>query len=365
MKQTQPRCFLELNSRALADNLRRVREMVPNSKVMAVIKANGYGHGMQLAAEALAAADEYAVTCMEDVERLKKWGMQKPVTLLSARFDAQDLGNFATQGIRPVVYDYEHLEAFAELKADANVNVWLKVDTGMGRLGFHADELFTVYRNLRSNQGVGSISLMTHLANADQPERKKNSEQFDAFQGILSRARELELEFEDISLLNSAGVVSFPEHGRDYVRPGMMLYGVSPTADQPSHQLGLTPVMNLKSTVISVRRMPAGSTIGYGSTYTLDADSRIAYVGCGYGDGYPRHAQNGTPVMVNGLIVPLVGRVSMDIIAVDVGELAICVGDTVELWGENNPVENVAAAAGTIAYELTCGVTSRVTRVIV
>lgn len=361
------RCYVQLNRAALRHNLARVRELAPNAQVMAVIKADGYGHGVQLVVEELEAADEFAVTTLEDAHVLRSQGINKPLTLLSAQCSADELASFAKQHIRPVIYDYEQLSELKALPVDAGLHVWLKVDTGMGRLGFSTDELPAVKARLDELRSIASVSLMTHLANADQVDAPANQEQFQRLANVLAVAekKDNDQNYQQLSVLNSAGIVSFSEQAADMVRPGLMLYGISPTQGMSAHELNLTPVMEFKSSVISVRRLPAGTSIGYGGTYILDSDSRVAYIGCGYGDGYPRHAPNGTTVLVNDFLVPLVGRVSMDMIAVDIGELPVQVGDSVTLWGENNPVEDIAAAAGTIAYELTCGITNRVIRELV
>jgi len=357
-----PRCYLEIDTSSFEHNLNRVREMVPDAAVMAVIKADAYGHGMELAAKCLIAADEFAVTCLEDLQRLHRFGIDKPVTLLSARFDKSDLEYFAKHLTRPVIHEYEHLQCLRSLPSGTNLQIWLKVDTGMGRLGFSVEELPNVYARIQEMPGVESLSLMTHLANADQPGLVANQAQFTLFNAVLKTAKQNGQEYRQVSVLNSAGVVAFDKQAFDVVRPGLMLYGISPQAGLSADKLGLRPVMEFKSSVISVRSLPSGSSIGYGGTYTLDMDSRIAYVACGYGDGYPRHAPSGTNVFINGFLVPLVGRVSMDMLAVDIGELPVQVGDTVTLWGKDNPIEDIAEAAGTIAYELTCGITQRVVR---
>ncbi len=361
----QPRCHIEINRAALSHNLNTVRKRVPSARVMAVIKADAYGHGMEIAAAELNDADEFAVTCRADAERLLEQGIVKPLTLLSARFDADDLRWFAVNNIRPVVYEYEQLRELRALSEDCSLNVWLKVDTGMGRLGFTPEELPGVYARIKEMTGVGEISLMTHLAHADQPLAIGNQQQFETFSHVQLLASQHHQDYAQVSVLNSAGVVAFSENAADFVRPGILLYGISPQTSLSAHKLGLKPVMSFKSQVISVRRLPAGTSIGYSGTYILDSDTRIAQVACGYGDGYPRHAPTGTNVSVNGFLVPLVGRVSMDMLAVDVGELPVQVGDSVTLWGDENPIEDVAAAAGTIAYELTCGITQRVLRVTV
>lgn len=363
LKTNKHRCYVEIDTAALTHNVERIRQFVPNSNIMAVIKADAYGHGMELVANHLCdLVDEFAVTSIEDVQRLHSVGIKKPLTLLSAQFTSSDLEWFAENRIRPVIYDYEQLDALKSIAPDTELDSWLKVDTGMGRLGFSADELPRVRDSLNQISGVRSVSLMTHLANADQPNLPLNDIQFSEFDSVIESAKGLDQSYQDISVLNSAGVIAFGDQARDYVRPGILLYGISPQIGLSSFKLNLKPVMQFKSSVISVRSMPAGTSIGYSGTYTLDHDSRIAYIACGYGDGYPRHAPSGTSVSVNGFLVPLVGRVSMDMLVVDIGELPVQVGDAVTLWGEENPIEDVAEAAGTIPYELTCSVTPRVVR---
>ncbi len=360
-----PRCYLQINTAALSHNLERIKQLVPSSKVMAVIKADAYGHGMEVAAEYLNGADEFAVTDTSDVKRLQHMGIEKPITLLSARFDAQDLRWFSQHQIRPVIYDYEQLNCLRALPTDTALPIWLKVDTGMGRLGFSVEELPTVYARVSELPGIASIGLMTHLANADDPQRPVNKAQFELYQKVINTAEDNKQWYREYSILNSAGIVAFADRARDVIRPGILLYGISPQPGLSAHALGLKAVMEFKSSVISVRRLPAGTSIGYGGTYTLDTDSRIAYVACGYGDGYPRNAATGTTVLINGFLVPLVGRVSMDMLAVDIAELPVVVGDRVTLWGEDNPIEDVAESANTIPYELTCGITQRVARFII
>jgi len=345
---------------AIKHNLQRVRELIPNTQVMAVIKADGYGHGMEVAAQALQDADEFAVTGLDDVVRLRGQGFDKPITMLSPVFSAEDLSQMAAQGVRPVIYDLDQLSMLSELNEDAKLDLWLKIDTGMGRLGVCIEDAHIVTARLLSHAGVNSVSLMTHLANADNPDHPGSYRQIKSF---LQFAKEVDCK--QVSLMNSAGILAFSDYAKDMVRPGVMLYGVSPQIGATAHSLKLRPAMTFKSVLISVKRLPVGSAIGYGGTYTLDSDSRIGVVSCGYADGYPRHAPSGTPVLVNGMYVPLIGRVSMDLITVDLGEVKADVGDVVVLWGEDNPIEGIAEKAGTIGYELLCGITPRVERVII
>jgi len=358
-KTNRPACVY-INREAYQHNVNRVRELTPNASVMAVIKADGYGHGMEVSADALEDADEFAVNSLDDVQRLREHGVKKKLTVLSASLTVEDLNQLSEMNVRPVFYDLAQLSLFEKINPDANLSIWLKVDTGMGRLGILPNELPSVYPRLLKIKGLSSVSMMTHLANADNINHPSNDEQIHLF----DKQSEL-FRFDQKSILNSAGIVNYSAKQADIVRPGIMLYGISPVLDKSADELGLKPVMTFKSRLISVKQLPAGSAIGYGSSYSLEVNSRIGVVACGYGDGYPRHAPNGTLVLVNGFYVPLVGRVSMDMLAVDLGELPAQVGDEVILWGEGNPVEGVAKAAGTIGYELCCGILPRVARVII
>ncbi|WP_113955771.1 alanine racemase [Arenicella xantha] len=349
-----------IDTAAYQHNLRVVKDLLPGARIMAIIKADGYGHGMELAADALQQADEFGVTCQDDAERLRAHGINKPLTLLSSRFTHDELSSFGAKRWRPVVYDLAQLDAFEQLPVSAALDIWLKIDTGMGRLGFSLAEAPEVLDRLRVNPGVQSISLMTHLANADCVDHPGNHYQFDRFDRF--RAKHT---FAQHSILNSAGCVGFPGQALDIVRPGLILYGVSPQSGEYASALPLKPVMTFKSALLSVRQVSAGTPIGYGSTYAVEQDTRIGIVAAGYGDGYPRHAPSGTPVFVNGTLVPLIGRVSMDLITIDLGQVEASVGDEVVLWGAENPVEIVAQNAETIAYELTCGITPRVERIII
>jgi alanine racemase len=359
-RQNNRATHVVIDRSAMQHNLFQVKKVAPHSKVMAVVKADGYGHSMEVAAQALDGADEFAVTCLDDVRRLRSQGFDKPITMLSATFNVDELNQMSAQGVRPVIFDLDQLAALSQINDSAKLDIWLKVDTGMGRLGLCIEDSHLIASRLLIQKGVNSVSAMTHLANADEPEHPSNQRQIKSF---LKFAQEY--PFTQLSLMNSAGTIAFSDQAQDIVRPGMILYGVSPQKGVSADCLNLRPAMTFKSELISVKRLPVGSPIGYGSGYTLDADSRIGVVSCGYADGYPRHAPSGTPVIINGMIVPLIGRVSMDLITVDLGAVSANVGDEVILWGQGNPVEDIADLAGTIAYELVCGITARVERVVI
>ncbi len=352
----QARATAQIDVAALRHNLSVVRKLVPKAAVMAVIKADGYGHGMELVAGALSSVDEFAVSSFTDVARLRAMGVSHKITTLSAQFDQLEVTQLDAQTVL-TVFDKSQVSALASSSLTRPLDVWLKVDTGMGRLGFLPNEVEAALDALRQQQSVRKVGVMTHLANADQPGAPRNLDQIHALEMLVKN-----LDFDAVSLLNSAGICSFADAAYDVVRPGLMLYGISPVVGTTATALNLKPVMTLTAKLLSVRDLPAGSQIGYGGLVTLERASRIAIVACGYGDGYPRHAVSGTRVVINGEMCSLIGRVSMDMIAVDLGETKAEVGDTAVLWGQGNPIEEVAAKADTIAYELTCGVTARVQR---
>lgn len=351
------RAWVEIDPAAMRHNLTVCKSMLPNTKIMAVIKANGYGHGMLEAAGALDAADEFAVTDLKDAVSLRDKGISKRLNLLSGIYTADDFVYMSKQDMVPVIYTEQHVRELRNCHAIEGLSVWLKVDTGMGRLGFSLDRAQSVYQELKACLGKGEVKLMTHLANADTPPKPENGEQISAIESFASAN-----EIDCLSILNSAGVCALSHAAHQIVRPGILMYGISPFADQTALELDLQPAMTFKARVISVKEMQAGQTIGYGGAYKLETDSRIAVISAGYADGYPRHALTGTPVLINGFIVPLVGRVSMDMIAVDIQDLPIEIDDIATLWGVDNPLEPIASLSGTIAYELTCSVTERVER---
>lgn len=366
MKNTRPTRAL-IDQTALRHNLQCVRAFTTNAslnaKVMAVVKADGYGHGMEVVAEALSAADEFAVNGFDDAIRLRAAGITQPITLFCDCLSTEHLNQLSGQQLRPTLFNLSQLDAFEGIAPSASLSVWLKVDTGMGRLGVLPDEFAGVLERLQKIPGVADISLMTHLANADDIEHPLNKQQLDLFAELSQQH-----SFKQLSILNSAGVIAYPQTQQNQtiehiVRPGVMLYGISPMLGKTAADHDLDAVMTLQSELISVKTLKAGSSIGYGSTVTLEKDTRIGVVACGYGDGYPRHAPSGTPVLLNGQTVKLLGRVSMDMICVDLDDVPAKAGDEVVLWGKGNPVELVAQAAGTIAYELICAVLPRVERI--
>jgi alanine racemase len=342
---------------ALRHNLRRVRQAAPNSRIWAVIKADAYGHGMQRVARSLDRTDGYAVARVEEGLRLRQAGFDKPILILGGCHTSDELTRAAQQGLELTLHHHHQLSLLDELSEETpSLTVWLKVDTGMHRLGFEPGLVAGIAERLSGHPRVGAVNLFTHLANADDPADGTTDLQISRFDAI---GRD---HCRDCSIANSAGILAFENAHRDWVRPGIMLYGVSPFVDGRAENDGLRPVMTLRSRVVAVKQAKRGDPIGYGGRYRCPEDMPIAVVAVGYGDGYPRHATDGTPVLVGGRRLPLIGRVSMDLITLDArGFPEVKVGEEAILWGQGLPAEEVAAHAGTIAYQLFCNVSSRVT----
>lgn len=348
-----------INTSALTHNLQRVRDEAPKSKVLAVIKANGYGHGMECAARALSDADALGVASLEEALQLRDAGIRMPIVLLEGMFEAAELSRIQLHQLQVVIhsqYQIDMLEAMASKNPHGiKLTVWLKIDTGMHRLGFEPQLVNQVLQQLQAIRVVNEIILMTHLANADDPADDTTRQQLLVLDKTVGQANLPQ------SIANSAGILGWPQTHVDFVRPGIMLYGVNPFIDGTGADYQLQPVMTLSSRLIAINNVRKGDKIGYGGTWKCPADMPVGVIAIGYGDGYPRHAKNGTPVLLNGKRVPMVGRVSMDMITVDLRtQPKAQIGDEVVLWGDGLPVEEVARHATTIAYELLCGVTQRV-----
>jgi alanine racemase len=352
---TRPaRALIDLD--ALGHNLRRVRQVAPSPRVIAIVKAEAYGHGLARAAGALDEADALGVASVEEGARLRDAGCRKPILLLEGFFSPDELEPISRLGLDVVLHHRLQLEWLEVASVPKPVRVWVKVDTGMHRLGFPPSEVADAWGRLgRSSNVAGPVRAMTHLACADDRDDPRTHEQVARFAKTLEGIR------AETSIANSAGILAWPQTHADWVRPGIMLYGVSPFIEGNGVDEGLEPVMTLSTRLIAVNRCHAGDAVGYGATWRCPEAMSIGVAAAGYGDGYPRHLPNGTPVLVNGRRVPLVGRVSMDMITLDLRTQPDArTGDPVVLWGPDLPVEEIARRAGTIAYELLCGVTSRV-----
>jgi alanine racemase len=345
-----------IDTRALRHNLARIRERTGRARVMAVVKANAYGHGLVPTALALSDADAFAVARLEEGLSLRAAGITQPIVLLEGVFTAEQLLQAARHGFELVVHDALQVELLEEMRGAHRFVLWIKIDTGMNRLGFPVREFAAALARLQLlTPAPLEIRLLTHLACADERDNRVTNEQLARF-----RAATAGLSYP-VSIANSAAIFGGVQLNCDWVRPGLVLYGASPFAEGTGSDLGLEPVMTLETSVIAVRRVAPGERVGYGGAWRAPRDATIAIVAAGYGDGLPRGLPGGTPVLVNGTRAPLVGRVSMDMIAVDVTELAaVHVGTPAILWGRGLPVEEVARHALTIPYELLCSVSQRV-----
>jgi alanine racemase len=325
---------------------------------MAVVKANGYGHGLTWVAQTLKEADAFCVASIEEGFQLRQAGIPQPIVLLEGFFQADELPTLSHYRLSPVVHDAEQLRLLETAQIDAPLCVWLKIDTGMHRIGFAPQAARAAYERLRACRAVGEVRLMSHLANADDRADPATRRQLDQF---LPLVRALGVP---ASCANSAGVIAWPDSHLDWVRPGLMLYGATPMLGASAEELGLKPVMTLSTALIAVHQRQRGDAVGYGGDFRCPEDMPVGVAAIGYGDGYPRHAPSGTPVLVNGRPVPLIGRVSMDMITLDLrSQPDARLGNPVVLWGEGLPVDDVAQRAGTISYELLCQVAERIPRV--
>ncbi len=343
----------QIDPSALKHNLGVARGYAPQSKAMAVIKANGYGHGMLRVAHALEAADGFAVLNAEEAVALRGAGFNQTILLLEGFFSADELPTLAEYHLASVIHCPEQIEMLEMAGLPVKLDVFLKLNSGMNRLGFRPEAFEAALQRLQSSRAVGRVTLMTHFACAD--EAQGIADQLTCFNGLatgLDAPR---------SLANSAAILRHPAAHGDWVRPGIMLYGSSPFADASAVSLDLKPVMTLTSAIIGVQELQAGDAVGYGATFRVEQPTRVGIVACGYADGYPRHAPTGTPVVVNGQRSRTLGRVSMDMLCVDLSGISgVGIGSPVTLWGKGLPVEEVAAAAGTISYELLCALAARV-----
>ena len=289
---------------------------------------------------------------LESAVRLRESGHDRRILLLEGPFEAAELAYFSLHRLTAAVHSFEQIAMLEQMRLAAPVDVFLKLNTGMNRLGFDAGAWPAALKRLRASANVAEITLMTHFANAD--DAKGIEWQLEAFQPAATSGM-------PVSTANSATLLRYPALTQGWARPGIMLYGASPFADRSAAELGLTPVMTLASRIIAVQTLKPGDTVGYGSAFVAQHPVRIGVVACGYADGYPRHAESGTPVLVGGQRTGTVGRVSMDMLCVDLTQLPDAgVGSPVVLWGEGLPVEDVATAAGTVSYELLCALAPRV-----
>lgn len=346
---------------ALRRNVQRIGKLVPSSKLVACIKANAYGHGLcEVAAALRNDADAFAVSRIEEALTLREAGVVKPIVLLEGFFDPKDVDLIARHDLYTAVHDFNQVQAIERAHPEKPIHCWVQVDIGMHRLGScDMDEIAEIKRRLEASENtVKPLGLISHLSVADTPsEVEYNCRQQENF---FKFAKDLNFT-GDLSLGNSAGIFDWPKSHTAWVRPGIIIYGISPFPDRTGADLGLEPVMTFKATVIAIHHLKKGDKVGYGAGFVASRDTVLGVVSAGYGDGYPRTAPNGTPVFVNGRIVPTAGHVCMDMMFVDLGpDSQDRLGDEVVLWGPQLPAETVAAKIGTIPYELVCRVMSRV-----
>ena len=342
-----------ISAGALAHNLRIAQDHAGGAKIWAVIKANGYGHGLERAARALDAADGFAVLDFQEAARLRVAGSAKPILMLEGVFKPADVPLLHKYALTPVIHNAAQVGMLRAGELPGAVDVYVKLNSGMNRLGFTPENFGANYQALREHPRVKTVTLMTHFADADGATGvKAQLEWFSEMTKSFAGPR---------SLANSAALLRFPETHADWVRPGIMLYGCSPFADRPADAFGLKPAMTLNSELIATQHLRPGERVGYGFSYEASGELTIGIVACGYADGYPRHAPAGTPVLVNGKRTRIVGRVSMDMITVDISGIPEAgIGTPVTLWGEGLSADEVAAAAGTLSYELLCALAPRV-----
>ena len=346
--------FAQLDFAALEHNLRVARRLT-SARILAVIKAHAYGHGLLPSAQALRDADGFGLLDLGDAVKLREAGFTQPIVLLEGFFSAEALPLLAEYNLSAVIHSPHQLALLDAYPRSGGLSVWLKINTGMNRLGIAPAFLPQAMEQLKRHRAVREITLMSHFACAD--EAAGIADPLNLFNALAAPYRTAR------SLANSAALLRYPASHADWVRPGIMLYGASPFADQSATDLGLRPVMSLGSELISVREIAAGETVGYGATFRASTTMRIGTVACGYADGYPRHAATGTPILIDGQPSRTLGRVSMDMLSVDLSHLPDSrVGSRVTLWGAGLPVETVAQAAGTISYELLCALAPRVPR---
>lgn len=361
-----PRPILaHLDAAALRHNYRLAKRQAAvaggRAKTWAVVKANAYGHGLRWAAAALGdGADGFALLDLAEAVSLREAGVRQPILLLEGLFEAADVAVCAAHDLTLVVHRLEQLQMLRLTGLPVRPPIYLKLNTGMNRLGLTASQLPAIRSELAASSAVGPITLMTHFAEADGP----GGEACVAWQ--LERFARMLADWPEaagfpVSLANSAAILRYPQTARDWVRPGIMLYGGSPFADQDAASLDLKPVMTLSSRILAVQEIGVGERVGYGGTFVARRPTRVGVVACGYADGYPRHAPGGTPIVVAGRRTQTLGRVSMDMLACDLTDLPMAgVDSPVVLWGEGLPADEVAAAAGTISYELFCALARRV-----
>lgn len=345
--------------RNLEHNLQQVRQLAGSRRVTAMVKANGYGHGLVEVARTLKDADGLGVASLDEAIVLRQAGVTQPLTVMVGFACQAELDAMGCWGLETVVHQPDQLQLLQKKPEQPPCRIWLKINTGMNRLGFMPQDLAACIQALRdAGFEANQLGLMTHLATADEPQLSLAQQQLNLFQDCCQPYSLV------TSVANSAGLIHYPDFSADWVRPGIMLYGASPMRDQSAQSLGLKPVMTLRTRVLAIHSIQKGESVGYAAQWRCERATIVAVVAIGYGDGYPLGAVAGTPVSIAGRSYPLVGRVSMDMLTIDLGPQSdIAIGDVVECWGEAIAVDEVAQCASTLGYQLLAGVAARVKRV--
>lgn len=347
--------YMTIDLGALRHNLKKVREFAPHSEVLAMVKANAYGHGLERVATALSNVDAFGVASLEEGIQLRKANIKGPIVLMEGLFYSDEIKEAQEHDFTLVVHHQRHVDMLEAASIKHPFRIWLKINTGMHRLGFDLSEIQKTYSRLMALHSVQHpINLMTHFAEADLTSSPTTLQQLNLFRQSTKHLQGLR------SLANSAAILAWPESHCDWVRPGLMIYGASPFKDKTGLDFDLQPVMTLTSRIIAITKVKKGGKVGYGGLWEAPEDMSIGIVGVGYGDGYPQFAGNGTPVLVNNAECSLVGKVSMDMLAVDLrNQPQTEIGDTVVLWGKGLPVERIALHNQTSAYEILTRMTPR------
>jgi alanine racemase len=345
-----------INLNAIRHNYLLAKNASPENKAVAIIKADAYGHGAVKVAQSLEdIADAFGVACIEEAIELREAGITLPILLLEGFFTADELDYISQNNLWCAVHSVDQIKIIADTELSKPIKIWLKMDSGMHRLGVHPDQYEAAYQELKSLSQVEEVVLMSHFASADEPQKNTTAEQISCFDAVASKLD------APVSLANSAGTMAHPDARRSWQRPGIMLYGATPFAESQELADQLKAAMTLSSEVIAVRELQPGDAVGYSGKWVCDKPSRVGTVAMGYADGYPRHAKNGTPVLVDGKLTQIIGRVSMDMLAVDLTALPEAgVGSHVEFWGDNLKASEVATYCDTIPYTLFTGITRRV-----
>ena len=355
------RAELSIQLDALRHNAERARTAAIGRKIFVAVKADGYGHGAVTVAQALRGqVDGWMVATLAEGEALRQAGMTERILVLQGVMDSREARRAAQRFLEPVFHHPSQIDALGRGLGGLQLTAWVKLDTGMHRIGFTPEEFPIHYERLATLRGVReSPGVLTHFARADEPNDAPTRQQIDCFQRVTHGL------IAEKSLCNSAALLRYPDAGGDWVRPGIMIYGANPMTTGTAADWGLRPVMTLRSRLIAIRRVAAGEGVGYGARFVAPETMPVGVVAIGYGDGYPRHAPDGTPILVNEQPTAVIGRVSMDLITVDLRGIQARVGDEVVCWGEGLPIDEIARLSATISYELMCQMSGRVARQVV